>query len=693
MAAIGKIREQSTLLLIIIGGAMVAFVLGDLMSNNGGGVQDQYVGEVFGEEINMIDYERRVEAEKQSLASIGQSVSSAQEQQIRNQVWNAMIQERIMYTEMNKIGMRIGQEEFDDVRFGENIRSDFRTNQTFLNENGQFDPQLVQNYFAFLKTDYPLYYETQVNRIVNERLYQKYNNLVKDGVYSNSIDAKDEYFRQERKVNFNYVVKEFSSLEDSLVDVSEADLKAFYNKHKDDGRFDKDAYTSVEFVVFDVAPTAEDEEEIKEELSSYMTEFKNADNDSIFVLRNSDTRNAALRELNANGDEELQAMMDAAQEGDVIGPYKKGNSYAIAKVIEVGTEEQATARHILLSNQTEPDMEVLKTRADSIKRVIQKNDNFEEMVVEFSEDPGSKDKGGVYEWFDRQTMVEPFTEASFDKPIGSINIVETTYGIHIVEPLERREANVIKGREVDARIEPSNNTFNAVYDEANEFSIAAENIDGMMELANERGYELKEGKEITGQARNLPGVANSAEAVRWTHKRETEVGAVSQPFEFDRKIVVVGLKSRFKGGLADFESVKEDIKPEVIREKKVAMFKADMDGKGVDALQSELGLPLKNAVNATGSRPTLAGGANEPYIVGYALTLNAGDESPALEGVKGVYVIRVNSKDEIEPREEYVTYQDELAERKSNSMSTYNNGVYRALRDFADVKDERSSVY
>ncbi len=693
MAAIGKIREQSTLLLIIIGGAMVAFVLGDLMSNRGGGVQDQYVGEVFGEEINMIDYERRVEAEKQSLASIGQSVSSAQEQQIRNQVWNSMIQERIMYTEMNKIGMRIGQEEFDDVRFGENIRSDFKTNQTFLNENGQFDPQLVQNYFAFLKTDYPLYYETQVNRIVNERLYQKYNNLVKEGVYSNKLDAKDEYYRQERKVNFNYVVKEYSSIEDSLVDVSEADLKTFYDKHKADGRFDKDAYTSVEFVVFDVEPTASDEEEIKAELSSYITEFKNAENDSVYVLRNSDTRNAALRELNANGDEELQAMMDAAQEGDVIGPYKKGNSYAIAKVTEVGTEEQATARHILLSNQTEPDMEVLKTRADSIKRVIQKNDNFEEMVVEFSEDPGSKDKGGVYEWFDRQTMVEPFTEASFDKPIGSINIVETTYGIHIVEPLERREANVIKGREVDARIEPSNDTFNAVYDEANEFSIAAENIDGMMELANERGYELKEGKEITGQARNLPGVANSAEAVRWTHKRETEVGAVSQPFEFDRKIVVVGLKKRFEGGLADFEFVKNDIKPEVIREKKVAMFKADMDGKSVDALQAELGLQLKNAVNATGSRPTLAGGANEPYIVGYALTLSAGDESPALEGVKGVYVIRVNSKDEIEPREEYVTYQDELAERKSNSMSTYNNGVYRALRDFADVKDERSSVY
>ena len=131
MAAIGKIREQSTLLLIIIGGAMVAFVLGDLFSNRGSVTEDQYVGEVFGQEINMVDYEKRVEGQKQSLASIGQPVSTSQDQQIRNQVWNNMVQEKIMYTEMNKLGIRLGQDEFDDIRFGENIRDDFsKDNQT-----------------------------------------------------------------------------------------------------------------------------------------------------------------------------------------------------------------------------------------------------------------------------------------------------------------------------------------------------------------------------------------------------------------------------------------------------------------------------------------------------------------------------------------------------------------------------------
>src|SRR6056297_2905014 len=169
MAAIGKIREQSTLLLIVIGGAMVAFVLGDLFSNRGFSPAEQYVGEVFGEEIDMLEYEHRVEAQEQSMASVGQPVSPAQRQQIRNQVWNDMIQEKVMYRELNELGMRIGQDEYDDIRFGENVSEEFASGENFKDpETGQFDPKLVQNYFSFLREQYPIFYENQTNRIVNQ---------------------------------------------------------------------------------------------------------------------------------------------------------------------------------------------------------------------------------------------------------------------------------------------------------------------------------------------------------------------------------------------------------------------------------------------------------------------------------------------------------------------------------------------
>ncbi|MGB6037011.1 MAG: peptidylprolyl isomerase [Cryomorphaceae bacterium] len=624
MAAIGKIREQSTLLLIVIGGAMVAFVLGDLFSNRGFSPAEQYVGEVFGEEIDMLEYEQRVEAQEQSMASIGQPVSTAQKQQIRNQVWNDMIQEKVMYRQLNELGMRIGQDEYDDIRFGENVSEEFANGENFKDpETGQFDPQLVQNYFSFLREQYPIFYENQTNRIVNERLYEKYNNIVRGGIHVNTLDAKDEYYRQKQNVRFNYVVKEYTSMADSLVDVSEADLKTYYNEHKNDEAFERDASVDLKYVVFNVEPTAEDEEAIKEELSSFISDFEKTDKDSLFVLKYSDSRQAVAQDIDATDNDELAAMIESAEEGSVIGPYKKGNSYAIAKITKIGNEDRATARHILLSNQGGKSMDELKTRADSIKRVIQRNNNFEEMVTEFSEDPGSIPNGGKYEDFNRQRMVTEFTEASFDKPIGSLNIVETTYGVHIVEPLEHSEAKVVKGMVVDALIEPSNDTFNQVYDEANEFSITAKDLEEMEELANERGYEVKEANEVGALSRNIPGVAGSQDAVRWAHNKEaTQVGMLSEPFEFNRKIVVAALADRREAGIADFADVKEEIKPDVILEKKVEMFKAEMSGKSVEELAAMDEFTMKTASNVSEKRPSLPGGANEPYVVGYAISMS-----------------------------------------------------------------------
>jgi peptidylprolyl isomerase/peptidyl-prolyl cis-trans isomerase D len=97
--------------------------------------------------------------------------------------------------------------------------------------------------------------------------------------------------------------------------------------------------------------------------------------------------------------------------------------------------------------------------------------------------------------------------------------------------------------------------------------------------------------------------------------------------------------------------------------------------------------------NASEKRPSLPGGANEPYIVGYALSMLEGDVSEPLEGNRGVYVIKLENKETVEPREEYLTYRDELEENRSTRLQTYNTGVYRALKDMADVKDERANIY
>lgn len=695
MAAIGKIREQSTLLLIIIGGAMVAFVLGDLFSNRGRTPAEQNIGEVFGQEINLVEYEERVQGQKQSMASIGQPVSSAGDQQIRNQVWNQMIQEKIMYSQMDQLGMHLGQDEFDDIRFGQNIRTDFLNNPNFKDpQTGQFDPKLVQNYFAFIQQNYPLYYKNQVEAVVNERLYEKYNNMVKYGLYVNTLEAKDEYYRQKQTMDISFVSQNYASIPDSTVSVTDAELRAYYSAHKEEDRFDKPAQVSLKYVVFDVVPTAADLEEIKANIASLKADFKTAKNDSTFIMKYSSSRNPGTVKLEAKDNMTLQAMIDSASVGDVIGPYKAGESYAIAKIVSKGTKEQATARHILLSKQSQPDMEILHSLADSIVNAIQAGASFEAMVTKYSDDPGSVNNGGTYEWFDRERMVKPFSDAAFDEPIGSLNIVETDYGVHIVEPLERREIGVVEAKVVDERILPSSETFNETYVKANTFSIAVGNTEEFVEKAKSEGFEIKETTDLTMQSRSIPGVANSVEAVRWAHNLDqTDVGDVSQPFEFNRKIIVANLAKRTEAGIQTFEDAKETIRPEVIKEKKIEKFKNEMKGQSLTELAEALDLQVQQGTNVSEKQPSLPGAGAEGYIVGYALSMSEGDISPPLEGNRGVYVIKLNEKKEVEPLTNYEVYRQELLTNEQNNVKTYQIGVYRALRDLANVKDERGKVF
>lgn len=674
---------------------MVAFVLGDFFSGRGTTVNNQFVGKVHGEDINLIDYEKRVEAQKQSMASIGQPVSSQAEQQMRNQVWNSMVQEKILYSELNKLGLRLGQDEFDDIRFGENVRPEFASDENFKNpETGVFDAQLVQNYFSFIKERYPLFYEVQVNRIVNERLFEKYNNLVKKGVYINTLEAKDEYYRQTQKVTINYVTKTYESMVDSLVTVSDKDLKAYFDKHKDDDRFDREATADLLFVGFDVVPTPEDEVATKESVADLIDDFKVSTNDSLFVLKYSASRNANAFPFKTQEHPDMESQVFASQAGDVVGPYKSGERWCIAKVQRLEDEAQATARHILLANNKGDSMDKLKSRADSIKKVLQSKKNFDEMVTKFSDDPGSAATGGKYENFNREMMVPEFSAASFDKPIGSINIVETTYGVHIVEPLSRRTVPLVYVLEADANIEPSSQTFNAVYDQANEFSINSGSVAKFRTLAEERAMKVEEGKGVTRQAVNIPGIIQSTDAVRWAHNVElTKVGQVSEPFEFGRKIVVFALEKRTEQGRATFDEAKEEIRPDVIREKKVGIFKTELEGKDMNQLMLDIGLTVQVGSNLTEKSPNLLAGTPEPYVVGYAFSLPEGAISPPLEGVRGVFVVSVLSKTTVEPREEYMTYADELGESRRAMYGSYSTGLYKALKEFADVEDDRSKIY
>jgi peptidyl-prolyl cis-trans isomerase D len=692
MATITKIRQKSGLVLIVIGLGMGAFLLGDFFRGSGPGRQSQEIGSINGKTIDRMDFENSVNDEVEALRNINQSPTPQQIDQIRARVWNNMIQEETVGNGAKEAGFAVTKGEYDDIRWGDNINPAFLNDATFSPE-GKFDPNQVKNYFNVINTNYPLYAKVQQKQLIDNQMYSKYYFAVSKGLKANDIEALAIAESNDSKISFNFVLNRYSSIPDSTVVVSDSDVKAYYNEHKNDKQFKQLASRGIKYVSFPVLASESDISLLKNQMELMVPEFKNTDNDSLFVINNSDNRRA-YKQVYKDGTYlgEQDSLILNAEIGDVVGPFVNGANYAIVKVSGDYFEKEARVRHILLRTNGINDEEI-EARADSLIRVIKRKRNFEAMVDEFSDDVASVKDGGVYDWFPEGRMVAEFNDFSFNGRIGEIKSVKTTYGFHIVEILGQREHRQPEIAIVSRLIGPSSETFDNVYNEATDFSINNNNSDiESFELsAQENGYTIAEASRILTSSKGVPGMASAEALVRWVNT--AGIDDISSPIELTDKFVVAYLINVTEKGMPNYENVKDRFRNLVIKEKKVEMAKAEMAGiSDLDELASALNEQVRNASNIPLSSNTIpGGGSDEPEVIGKAFTLEVGDLSIPIEGKDGVYVIELTDKNSIDVAELDSELFAEEADGKYESV--VNTGVFSALRNDADIEDNRASFY
>lgn len=692
MALIGSIRKRSGLLIGAVGVAMAAFILGDFFTGGGSGRPEYHIGEVDGTPVQGEEYDYKVQDQIESLRSIGQRVDDQTTEQIREQVWNQLVRNKVMDTEINEAGIELTQGEYDDIRWGNNVLPEIRNDQTFINpETGQFDVDAVKNYFVYVQQQYPLYFKVQKERMISNRKLQKYNNAVKAGIVVNNVEAKHEYIATNRKADIRFVVKTYASIPDSVVNVTESDVRAYYKQHKADKKYRQEESRSIQYVAFDVKPTAEDIEDAKLWLADMVEDFKSTENDSLFIANNSDSRSYET-ELYVEGtlaNKEVDAKLTSSNKGDVIGPYKDGENFKLAKVLNNGEVPEVRARHILLTTAEGDDVKALKAKADSLKKVIQKKKNFEALAKEFSKDPGSAANGGDLDWFGKGRMVPEFDKACFEGKKGDLVIVETQFGVHLIEITDTRKKDEIKIAVIKRAIEPSKSTLDGVYDIASVFSINNSNEELFFSAADEAGYVVQKANNILPNAKVIQGLTNSRNVVRWVY--EAELGSVSEPFEVDNKFVVCILSEVKEKGEPSFEDLKDVFEAATIREKKAAMYQEKMAGfESLDALAGELGEEVKTAQGVSLSSYSIPGAGREPKVLGQIATLNAGNISVPLEGTSGVYVVEVTNVTDAPEKDDYSVSRATLASKITSGIDF---GVYNALREKAEVEDNRYKFY
>jgi peptidyl-prolyl cis-trans isomerase D len=638
------------------------------------------------------EFERRVSDEIESYRNdFGQQVNAEMQEQVRGSVWNEMVKAKAMLPQVLDAGFGLSPEEYNDIRFGENILPDFRNQPNFQGPDGKPDPALLKQYFDNVQAQAPMYHEIQKRRITENRLYAKYTTLVKKSVFVNTAQARDEHEAKNTRATFSFVAKRYDTEPDSLYEVSDQDLRRFYDAHKNERKYAQKPSRKFAYALFPVKPSEEDRLATMQELASMRQELLSGESDSLFIVANSDDRSyAKVPYTEGTADKINDSLIVNAPVGDVVGPYAEGEVWKLVKVKELADVPEARVRHILLSTQQGKTEEDQKQRADSILAVVKRDrKKFEELVTKFSDDPGSTSTGGVYEWFDKQRMVPEFTAASFDEPVGAITICKTTYGFHIVEVLDKRTRQERRVVTLTRSMRPSPATFKAVYKEANEFSLKNKTEEEMKAAAEAAGLTFNNVDELRPDQRFVSGLQDPGSTISWVNR--AKLNAVSEPLEAGDNYVVALLTGIREEGVPALDDVRERFTREAAKEKKAEAFLAQMQGKtDLNALAVELKGSVQSATDMLYNTFSIPGGYSEYEVVGKIFSLDNGQTSVPLRGENAVYVVSMTSK---QPAAEATDLAAEKSSLLSRLQGRVETGVYNALREAAGVKDNRSMFY
>lgn len=715
MAIIGKIRNNSTLVVGVVAGALILFVLSDFLGSKGGGgenPEDMVAGEVFGNEIKNLEYEREVqgsvEQAKQSAQQNNQPFPDETADRIREDIWNQYVNRVIFERELEGFNFVITPAELNDLIFGNNIQEYVMKTPMFQNRfTQQFSVDSVKAWRQRIERS-PEGKSWWVNNleipVKDNRRITKYFNLIKQGMYVTNAEVLASHVANTRKVKVRFVTSQFDKIPDSTIAVKDDEIREYYNKHKHRKKYEQYGSRGFSWVEFMLQPSAADIEFSKKQAEGLYEQFKTAKNDSTFVMNFAETKNYDNNFSQSGAfPPDVDSLVQKADSGQFIGPFRSGDYWKIVKVRATKTEEEARCRHILIGKQSptgaQRTMDEIKKRADSIIAVIKKDNNFEEMVTKFTDDPGSKNTGGVYEWFTKGRMVKPFEEACFNGKLNVPIAVETEYGIHIVEPLGRRNAKRVKSATVDVKIRPMKETDMAVRGQAVEFLSKVKDATKFQEIAQntklivqkrEISYNQKSIDESQGYGGGPQGGTQGGRNVAaWVHRANEN--DVSEPVIFNDRYVVIKLDNVKKKGIPEFEDVKDIMKLEVIRIKKGEMEAKKIAGlKSLDEIAAKFKSAVKDAELTFSSAVFPETTGTEYEVMGTVFSMKkVGDMSPPLKGKGGVYVVQIVSITEAPALTDTAPIRTSML---GGIRARAQDDAYRAIRELAKV-DDRRQIY
>jgi len=657
MAIIQKIQKQTGCLLLVIGVAMIAFVLTDLISTRTSifGGNENVVAEISGEKIDYNDLNGRYETMVNNLKinNPDMEVNEEMREAYREQAWNELIQDKIIKKEHNKLGLVISGAEMVDITVGDNTHP--RVKQAFADQNSQvFDKnRFIKFIQEDIEADEELKYKWLTffeNPIKDEMIGQKYATLLKSAVFTNKLDAEISFIENNHAISAQMVSIPFSSISDSAVVYDDSDLKSYLNKNKE--KYKQEASADVDFVLFNVTPSAKDSQEVQSWAVNNTEKFKRAENDSTFVdVMGSEAFFDNTYKNRGNYPVEVENLLFSVDSGTVIGPFYGNGKWSVYKVsgISNDTVSSMSSSHVLILIEAgDSAAAITKARITMAEIKAGTKDFATEAMKNFD---GSGTNGGSLGWLKENDMNfgEKFSTELFRHSQGDMYILTDERGVHIVKVTGGKSRKTIKVAELTRTIEAGTETDKEAYQKAGEFASAAMNKKDFDKIITDKGYIKRVAEKVQEKDKTIPGLSTASNVIRWIYNPETEKDAISEVMEVDGKYLVAKLKIKREEGTATMEDVKDQLIAEVVKEKKsekiaVKFEKALKAAKNMDALAKALNTTVQDIPNQSFGGGYVPFAGNDLKLLGTMFGLEEKKMSSIVIGDQGIYVIEVTGK-------------------------------------------------
>ena len=697
MAVLEKIRVKLGILItVLIAVALLSFIIDPAtLETTLSYFSSKYdVGKIDGKKVRYNEFQEKVDyyTNIYTLTSGSQSVSEEAMQAINETAWQNLISEWYIVPEMQKAGVRVGEDELVDLSQGKEISPVLAQDPVFLDASGNFSRERLMDFIHAIPGDasgnLAQYWSFLQQSMTTQQYFTKYTSLITGSDILTPMELRRQIEENNTSSDVEFVLVPFGFEVDTTINVTDKEIQDYYNSHKENYR--QRASRDIEFVAYEVVPSDADIQAAKEEIDGLFEEFSTTGNLKSFLSLNSDT---PLQDYYFKQGElssqfpEVDEFAFSRRPG-VMPVFQKENTFYAVRVNDVkNMSDSAYVRHILLSFDA-------GELADSLINVLNHGGDFSTLAAQYSLDqnPNVPNPGDIG-WMTQTAMIPGMQDVLTMRP-GTIAKMETDYGMHIVTvtdrtaPMKKVQLGILSKEAL-----PSRETFQEFYAQANDLASRCEGkIENFDAITLEEELPVVPANNVLESSRQLSRYEDVREVIRWIYDDKTKVGDVSPIITVNNDIFfVVALKAIREDGYASVSDVSTAITYYLMNQKRAEKVKGEVAAKiqgltDMNSIAEALGQTVSTRDGITFGSMTST--STEPAFIGAVAGAEPGVISGPVAGNIGVYVFNVLN------RETGAFYTEDDAKIRAAQVEAYQiNGLAGIFNERGEIVDNRARFF